>query len=155
MDYSLTNVEIVQILAHYNIPLRKCCCKDELKDKKKGKLENGAYVINMGDSSTNGTHWVCLIVRDKEILYYDSFGEIYPTDVREFVGGKKIIIYNTDQIQDLKDTSCGFYCVGIIYFVAAHPKWSLQYSLNQYNSMFREDTKLNRNILRKYIDKLK
>ena len=44
--------------------------RDNLPDK----IKDGAYVINLGDYSDIGTHWVALYLNDKTITYFDSFG---------------------------------------------------------------------------------
>ena len=39
------------------------------------KINDGAYVINLGDYSDTGTHWVALWVNNSNnITYFDSFG---------------------------------------------------------------------------------
>ena len=34
----------------------------------------GAYVINLDEFKSIGTHWTALYVNDKNLIYFDSFG---------------------------------------------------------------------------------
>ena len=37
-------------------------------------MKDGAYVINLDEHKDTGTHWVALLCKKKEIVYFDSFG---------------------------------------------------------------------------------
>jgi hypothetical protein len=128
-DWSLSNIDIEEACKKFRIPLHKVICKDMLKSMKP-KLGN--YIINLADSTspTGGTHWLALVVRKKEAMYFDSFGEIYPTEVKQFItrNPNVKIDYNTDHIQDLDDTTCGFYCIAFIHFCHRNPKATLRYN---------------------------
>ena len=76
-------------------------------------LINGSYVINLDDKFSSGTHWTCMKVTDKEILYFDSFGFICPNEIIERKNDRDIF-YSTHEIQNIKSVGCGFYC---IYFL--------------------------------------
>jgi hypothetical protein len=147
-DFSISNIDIEQTMDALNIPLNWCVSKDGLINYH--NLNLGNYVINLGDASTNGTHWVALIVRSKECLYYDSYGQIYPNDVKHFIRKKKCI-YNTDQVQDLTDTTCGYYAMTIIHFCHINKQYPLSKCLNLFNEQFSEDTDKNRLILQQYM----
>lgn len=88
-------------------------------------------------------------------MYFDSFGEIYPTEIRNFINRNHNIKldYNSDQIQDLDDT--GFYCIAFIHSCHKNPKANLRYLLNKFNNFFKEDTDSNRKMLQSYIQKIK
>ena len=51
------------------------------------KINDGAYVINPGDYSDTGTHWVALWVNNSNnITYFDSFGvEHIPKEIWKFI----------------------------------------------------------------------
>ena len=50
------------------------------------KIKDGAYVINLDDSSDIGTHWVALYAINN-VTYFDSFGvEHIPKEIRTFIG---------------------------------------------------------------------
>ena len=34
----------------------------------------GAYVINLDECKSIGTHWIALCVNDDSVTYFDSFG---------------------------------------------------------------------------------
>ena len=41
------------------------------------KTKNGAYVINIDDKNSEGTHWVSLFIDKNIAIYFDSFGIKY------------------------------------------------------------------------------
>jgi hypothetical protein len=146
-NFSISNFDIEDTMHELNIPLNACESKDSLNHH---KPKIGNYIINLGDTNTGGTHWIALIVRSKEYLYYDSYGQPPPNDVKQFLGKKKVI-YNTDQVQDLTDTTCGFYAMAIIHFCHINKQHDLRKCLNLFNEMFSEDTDNNRLILQQYM----
>ena len=38
------------------------------------KIKRGAYVINLGEYESIGTHWIALCVNDNNLTYFNSFG---------------------------------------------------------------------------------
>ena len=38
------------------------------------KIKDGAYIINLDEYSSIGTHWVSLYVQNDSVTYFDSFG---------------------------------------------------------------------------------
>ena len=38
------------------------------------KIKDGAYVINLYEFKSIGTHWIALHVNGNNIIYFDSFG---------------------------------------------------------------------------------
>jgi hypothetical protein len=83
--------------------------KDDLPE-----LNDGFYIINLNGSS----HWTALLVDDKQYYYFDPFGFPAPMEVEAAIykdAMKKVkYIYNTEQVQDIDHTSCGFYVVAWI-----------------------------------------
>ena len=56
------------------------------------KVKDVAYVINLDDYKSIGTHWIALYVNDNNIIYFDSFGvEHIPKKIKRFIGKKDII----------------------------------------------------------------
>ena len=41
--------------------------------RKKNKIKDGNYVINLYEHLDTGTHWVALFCNRNEIVYFDSF----------------------------------------------------------------------------------
>ena len=38
------------------------------------KKKNGAYIINLDEYESIGTHWIALCVNNNNVTYFDSFG---------------------------------------------------------------------------------
>ena len=56
------------------------------------KIKDGAYIINLDEYESIGTHWIALFVNDNNVTYFDSFGvEHIPKKIRKFIGNKNII----------------------------------------------------------------
>ena len=46
------------------------------------KIKDGAYIINLDEYESIGTHWIALYVNAKNVTYFDSFGvEHIPKEV--------------------------------------------------------------------------
>ena len=53
------------------------------------KIKDGAYVINIDEYESIGTHWITLYVNANNIVYFDSFGvEHIPKDIKKFIETK-------------------------------------------------------------------
>lgn len=109
-----TNIELSEKCRALGIPLNQICNKDELNMK----VRNGCYIINLADSGKEGTHWTCFIVHDEFLIYFDSFGIIYPEIVDEiFEKNKKLkhLLYNQQEIQHISAGYCGQFCIAFLY----------------------------------------
>lgn len=91
--------------------------KDELPE-----LNDGFYIINLNGHS----HWTALLVDNGQYYYFDPFGFPAPTEVEQSMykdAGQKVrYVYNTEQVQDIDHTSCGFYCVAWIRYMSKKAK---------------------------------
>ena len=38
------------------------------------KIKDGAYIINLDEYESIGTHWIALYANAKNVIYFDSFG---------------------------------------------------------------------------------
>ena len=99
------------------------------------RIKDGAYVINLDDKNSKGTHWVSLFINKNTAVYFDSFEiEYIPQEVLIKVNDKSIT-HNIFRIQDNESFTCGFYCVAFIEYMLAE-KTLLDYtnlfSLNDY-----------------------
>jgi hypothetical protein len=85
-----------------------------MKDELPPKLKNNTwYIMNMeSHNDGDGTHWTCF-KNGKTLEYYDPFGFPPPMELLERIG-KKTVLWNAKQIQDVKSTACGFFCVARI-----------------------------------------
>ena len=89
-----------------------CYSKDALPKK---MLLTKFYIINLDDSSGQGTHWTMGASNSKQVIYFDTFGVTCPVNVLKFMRtAKKPMYYSTTTLQDMKSELCGYYCIYII-----------------------------------------
>ena len=56
------------------------------------KIKDGAYVINLDEYESVGTHWIALYINDNNVTYFNSFRvEHIPKEIKKFIGNKYII----------------------------------------------------------------
>ena len=62
------------------------------------KIKDGAYVINLDEYKSIGTHWIALYVNGNnrrasyDAIYFNSFGlEHIPKEIKKFIRNKNII----------------------------------------------------------------
>jgi hypothetical protein len=133
MNRNLTsNTELLDILKNDNIKINGVFAKDKLKKP----LKDGFYIINLDNSTGEGTHWTALYkINDGFSLYYDSFGFPAPEEIEDLLHKYE---YNKKQIQDIKSTSCGFYCIAFIKFMIN--KQDKMKAFNTFCNLFRTNT---------------
>jgi hypothetical protein len=148
---SLTNFDIIDLCKQLDIPLIQCCPKNMLA----GKPKNGAYIINLNNQGEEGSHWVCMYIRKNHCVYFDSFGCICPPAVSKFLLQSKIkTIYNVEDIQNIKDSYCGYYCIAFCCFMSCNKTPNLGLLLNNFTLMFNlNDTTNNHKIAFNYVTK--
>lgn len=98
--------EIIQCARELNIPLDGVYMLDELpKDFKR------SIIINLDDSRGPGSHWVCMFKKNKDKVYYDSYGFPPPKEVKnKYPGG----MYSTFINQGLTEKDCGERCLRVL-----------------------------------------
>ena len=71
------------------------------------KIKNGAYIINVDEYESIGTHWIALYVNAKNVTYFDSFGvePISQKKKKKFIGNENIIT-NIYRIQTYDSIMC-------------------------------------------------
>lgn len=76
----------------------------------KHTLKNGNYIflISPSEKNKNG-HWVALKVRKNNCHYFDSYGLPPPDRIANACPSH--IIWNKKQVQDLRSSHCGLYCL--------------------------------------------
>ena len=70
-------------------------------------------IINTGASSTDGEHWVALLLKPKSCFYFDSFGvPILNHEIHKFLQKKyKKVTFSALCIQDYRSDKCGEFCI--------------------------------------------
>ena len=151
----LSNIDLQFYCNKLKIPIKAVTFKDLFKYI---KPEDGAYIINLDDSTTKryGTHWTCLVLINSYAIYWDSFGLSIPTTIKKFIFLKKCkkIYYSIDQIQKLDSNLCGYYVLYFLYFITVLQKRCSMYKylINRHNSIYSvENRYLNDKILQNLI----
>jgi len=88
----LTNLEILYTVKKLEIP-RFCgvFVRDNLPVEPK-RMECG--ILNLDDTSGNGTHWVAWYRENGKKYYFDSYSIQLPTELKRYV--RSPIFYNTE-----------------------------------------------------------
>ena len=110
------------------------------------KIKDGAYVINLDEFKSIGTHWIALYVNgNNNTIYFNSFGvEYIPKAIKKFIGNKNIIT-NIYRIQAYDSIMSGSFCIGFIDFMLKGK------SLLEYTNLFSpNEYKKNDKIILKY-----
>ena len=72
----MNNVEITNYFK-YEVRINGVFSRNNLP-----RIKDGAYVINLDDRNSKGTHWVSLFIDKNLAIYFDSFGiEYIPQEV--------------------------------------------------------------------------
>jgi len=69
-------------------------------------------IMNIDDSSGNGTHWVAWFKRADKKWYFDSFGLPPTTELNKYLDGD--IFYPTEKIQPRQQIFCGHLCLHVL-----------------------------------------
>jgi hypothetical protein len=118
----LSNHDIDELVIKMGISNFKGCF---YKDKLKLIQPNSSYIINLNsemdehNNRNTGSHWCCLVTDDmKQCIYFDSYGEREPVEIRNLLKCKQYKIGHTSKnIQSLMSNLCGFFCLSFIYFL--------------------------------------
>ena len=110
--YPLTNIEISEY--YKNEPkFNGVYSRNNLPNK----IKKGAYVINLDEYESTGTHWVSLFVKANKVIYFDSFDiEHIPEEIDKFIGNKKIKA-SIFRIQAYDSIMCGYFCIEFINYM--------------------------------------
>ena len=112
---ALSNYELIEYIKQLKIKhFRGVFMRDDLPKKKRTK-ECG--IVNLADSLSDGTHWVCYFnnlpsaAAQEQNYYFDSYGLPPPLEIVEYLGDN--LEYNIYQIQK-SGQICGHLC---LYFL--------------------------------------
>ena len=84
--HPLTNIEISEYYKNES-RFNGVCSRNNLPNK----IKKGAYVINLDEYETTGTHWVALFVKPKYTVYFDNFGiEHIPKEINKLIRSKEL-----------------------------------------------------------------
>ena len=88
-------------------------------------IESG--ILNLGLNDRNGTHWTSWYKSISEIVYFDIYGLLPPSEFNNYMKGD--IFYSTFNIQQDKKFMCG-HCIAFLYEIAYLKKKIMQILLN-------------------------
>ena len=145
-----TNIQLIKIAKHlgFNVLVISKSQSNLINPK------NKYYIINLENSNQSGSHWVCLILNNKNAYYIDSFGIFPPEEVENRLNKLNYTIYYNDtDYQNLNSSSCGLFCLGAIQFLKLN-KYSMIKFNNEFIKMFNySNTKQNDKIIKNYLEK--
>ena len=115
----LSNFDIIKIAQHLKIPnFRGTYMLDELPKAPKYK-ESG--IVNFNTSHEPGSHWVSFFKDGDKRIYFDSYGQIIPTEIKrylktaeEYETDKPVIQRNIDIVQESNTKICGHLCLYVL-----------------------------------------
>ena len=119
----LPNHDISSLVEKLNIPnFRGCFYRDKLKTIQ----PKSSYIINLNSeldehgNRNKGSHWVALLTDDmKQCIYFDSYGEKEPNELRNLLKCNQYKIRHTNKnIQSFMSNLCGFFCLSFIFFLS-------------------------------------
>ena len=115
----LSNFDILKLVRDLNIPnFKGPFMRDQLPTKPEYK-ECG--IANFNTSAEPGSHWVAYYKNGDKRIYFDSYGQIPPTELqkylktqKEFQNNEPVIERNTDIVQKPNTKVCGQLCIYIL-----------------------------------------
>ena len=103
-----TNVELIDLAKDLSIRNFHCICKDEMNQYPTQNIPINIIVnLNDFDNNVNG-HWCLCFINDDQKVYYSSFGDPLPNQVKKLmmkIDDRKILSSNF-QIQDFNTDTC-------------------------------------------------
>lgn len=120
-----SNFQLEDYASKLHINLVSVVCKNELP----ATLLYGGFIINLNDSDKTNVygHWTAFYTEKNSkgkptACYFDSFGIIYPNEVRNYLKPCKEVIYSKTQIQNIQSGFCGIYCLYFLQFMQKNQK---------------------------------
>ena len=115
----LSNFDILKIAKHLEIPnFKGVFTRDQLPEKI-GNRESG--IVNFNTSKEPGSHWVAYFREGSKKIYFDSFGQVIPTEIQKYLKTKDeyrnnlpVIERNTDVVQEPNTVICGHLCLYVL-----------------------------------------
>ena len=115
----LTDFELVEYAKELKIKyFRGVFMRDSLPLRPHNK-ECG--IVNFNKSDQSGSHWVCYFKDDHQRIYFDSFGQVTPIEIQNYLktsserfSNKQVIQRNTDIVQRVNTRVCGHLCLLVL-----------------------------------------
>ena len=106
----LSNFELMEAVKKLGISnFRGVFLRDTLPKRPR---KNECGILNLDDTSGNGTHWVAWSKDGDRKNYFDSFGLQPPREMIGYLGSP--IYYTTEEIQPRDQVFCGHLCLYIL-----------------------------------------
>lgn len=148
---ALSNYEIQDISTKKKLDIT-CLAQEELT-KIKG-LPTKNYIVLLNDNSNDG-HWTCFTIRNNKAYYFDSFACPPSNQILKFLKKNNLkCVVNRNDIQQIDDTSCGWYCIIFIHYMKNSKKYPDK-TMIDFGHLFFNNTNKNVEVLKKYIDENK
>ena len=81
------------------------------------KIKDGAYVANLDECESVGTHWIALYVNSCNLIYFDSFWVEYITkEIKKFIDNKNIVT-NIYRIPACDSIMYRYFCIELIDYM--------------------------------------
>ena len=130
----LTNFDLLDYAKQLNIPYFKGVFMRDTLPRKPNKIE--CAIVNLNTSVQKGSHWTCYFKKGQLLIYFDSFGQVTPTEIQDYLKSKNekglpLIQRNTDIVQAVNSVLCGHLCLFVLK--ALSNGWSFQQVLNYLN----------------------
>ena len=130
----LTNFDLLDYAKQLNIPYFKGVFMRDTLPRKPNKIE--CAIVNLNTSVQKGSHWTCYFKKGQLRIYFDSFGQVTPTEIQDYLKSKNekdlpLIQRNTDIVQAVNSVLCGHLCLFVLK--ALSNGWSFQQVLNYLN----------------------
>ena len=118
-DRALTNLDIEDYANKLEIPYFRGVFMRDTLPAKANKIE--CAIVNLNTSKEIGSHWVCFAKIGKSRIYFDSFGQDVPLEikkylktVKEYKDDEAVIARNTDIVQRVNTHVCGHLCLFVL-----------------------------------------
>lgn len=110
---ALTDQELKLYAKCLHIPFfRGVFMKDKLP---KVMWENETAIVNLDNTTGDGTHWVCYKKLQNTVYYFDSFGNLSPPqELLHYFNPAENILYNTVTWQKKNTNICGHLCLDFL-----------------------------------------
>ena len=82
-EKALTNYDLIKCVTWQSIPHFRCVFMRDTLPSVPRKVECGN--VNINTSAEKGSHWVCYYKNGTLCIYFDSFGQITPLEVQNYL----------------------------------------------------------------------